>query len=227
MLNTIFDTILALKLTPFSFIACTVTSALLGAAIAFCYMKTCKRYTGSFVTTLAMIPAVVQVVIMMVNGNLGAGVAVAGAFSLVRFRSIPGTAKEIGCLFIALATGLATGMGYIAFAIVFVAIMCGINILYNKIGFGEKSSEGKKHLTIVLPENLDYTGIFTDVFKKYLSSLELLSVKTTNMGSLYKIQYEIKLKDPKKEKEFIDELRCRNGNLEITCAKAVYNQEIL
>lgn len=227
MLSTIFDTILTLKLTPFSFIACTLTSIVLGAAVAFCYMKTCKRYTGSFVTTLAMIPAVVQVVIMMVNGNLGAGVAVAGAFSLVRFRSIPGTAKEIGSIFVALATGLATGMGYIAFAIVFVAIMCGVTVAYGKIGFGEKSSDGKKRLTVVLPENLDYTSLFSDVFRKYLSSLELVSVKTTNMGSLYKIQYEIKLKDPKKEKEFIDELRCRNGNLEITCAKATFMQEIL
>ena len=227
MLSTIFDTILTLKLTPFSFIVCTLTSIGLGTAIAFTYMKTCKRYTGSFVTTLAMIPAVVQVVIMMVNGNLGAGVAVAGAFSLVRFRSIPGTAKEIGSIFIALATGLATGMGYIAFAIVFAAIMCGVSFAYGKIGFGEKSTDGKKRLTVVLPENLDYTSLFSDVFRKYLSSLELVSVKTTNMGSLYKIQYEIKLKDPKKEKEFIDELRCRNGNLEITCAKATFMQEIL
>lgn len=227
MLNTIFDTILTLKLTPFAFIVCTLTSIAIGAAIAFCYMKTSKRYTGSFVTTLAMIPAVVQVVIMMVNGNLGAGVAVAGAFSLVRFRSIPGTAKEIGFLFIALASGLATGMGYIAFSIIFVAVMCGVNIAYKQIGFGEKNSDGKKMLTVVLPENLDYTSLFMDIFRKYLSSLELVSVKTTNMGSLYKIQYEIKLKDPKKEKEFIDELRTRNGNLEITCAKATLTQELL
>ena len=227
MLSAIFDTILTLKLTPFAFVVCTLTSIGLGAAVAFTYMKTCKRYTGSFVTTLAMIPAVVQVVIMMVNGNLGAGVAVAGAFSLVRFRSIPGTAKEIGCLFFALATGLATGMGYIAFAIIFTAIMCGVSFMYDRIGWGEKSNEGKKRLTVVLPENLDYTNLFMEVFKKYLSSLELVSVKTTNMGSLYKIQYDIKLKDPRKEKEFIDELRTRNGNLEITCAKATMDQTIL
>lgn len=227
MLSAIFDTILTLKLTPFAFVVCTLTSIGLGAAVAFTYMKTCKRYTGSFVTTLAMIPAVVQVVIMMVNGNLGAGVAVAGAFSLVRFRSIPGTAKEIGYIFIALASGLATGMGYIAFALIFTAIMCGMSILYSVIGFGGRYVANKKTLTVVVPETLDYNGIFNDVFKKYLATHELINVKTTNMGSLFKLKYEITLKDPRKEKEFIDELRCRNGNLEIICAKAELSQEIL
>ena len=226
-MSGIFQSVLSLNISLFSFLACIITSIVIGAAISVTYMKTSKRYTNSFVVTLALLPSVVMVVIMMVNGNLGAGVAVAGAFSLVRFRSIPGTAKEIGCLFIALATGLATGMGYIAFAIIFTAIMCGVSFMYDRIGWGEKSNEGKKRLTVVLPENLDYTNLFMDVFKKYLSSLELVSVKTTNMGSLYKIQYDIKLKDPRKEKEFIDELRTRNGNLEITCAKATMDQTIL
>ena len=190
-------------------------------------MKTSKRYTNSFVVTLALLPSVVMVVIMMVNGNLGAGVAVAGAFSLVRFRSIPGTAKEIGYIFIALASGLATGMGYIAFALIFTAIMCGMSILYSVIGFGGRYVANIKTLTVVVPETLDYNGIFNDVFKKYLATHELINVKTTNMGSLFKLKYEITLKDPKKEKEFIDELRCRNGNLEIICSRAELSQEIL
>ncbi len=226
-MSKLFESVLTLTLTPGAFLLCTLVSILIGAGIAVAYMFSGKRYTGSFVTTLAMLPAIVQVVIMMVNGNLGAGVAVAGAFSLVRFRSIPGTAKEIGFIFIALASGLATGMGYVAFATIFTLIMCGMSIIYKVIGFGEKSTAGKKSLTIVIPEGLDYTGVFADVFKKHLTACELVSVKTTNMGSLFKLKYEIKLKNPKKEKEFIDELRCRNGNLEIICSKEGLNQDIL
>lgn len=223
----LFQSVIQLNLTFLSFLACMVTSLVIGLVIALIYMKTSSRYTNSFVVTLALLPAVVQIIIMMVNGNLGAGVAVAGAFSLVRFRSIPGTAKEIGYIFIALAAGLATGMGYIGFAIIFTLVMCGMAFLYHTIGFGGKNVSGKKTLTVVIPESLDYNGIFTDVFKKYLRSAELINVKTTNMGSLFKLKYEIALKDPKKEKEFIDELRTRNGNLEIICSRAEINQEIL
>ncbi len=226
-MSGIFQSVLSLNITFFSFLACILTSIAIGAAVAVTYMKTSKRYTNSFVVTLALLPAVVQVVIMMVNGNLGAGVAVAGAFSLVRFRSIPGTAKEIGYIFIALAAGLATGMGYIAFAIIFAAIMCLMSIVYELTGFGGKHVGHKKTLTVVIPESLDYTGVFDVVFKKYLSHCELINVKTTNMGSLFKLRYEIAFKDPSKEKEFIDELRCRNGNLEIICSRAELNQEIL
>lgn len=226
-MSAIFSSVITLNITLFSFMICILTSIAIGALVAFTYMKTSKRYTSSFVTTLAMLPAVVQVVIMMVNGNLGAGVAVAGAFSLVRFRSIPGTAKEIGYIFIALAAGLSTGMGYIAFAIIFAVMMCALGFIYTKLGFGGIHHGHKKNLTIVIPESLDYTGVFNDVFKIYLSSCELVNVKTTNMGSLFKLKYEVSFKDPKKEKEFIDELRTRNGNLEIICSRAELNQEIL
>lgn len=226
-MSGLFQSVLSLNITLFSFLACIITAIAIGAAISVTYMKTSHRYTNSFVVTLALLPAVVMVVIMMVNGNLGAGVAVAGAFSLVRFRSIPGTAKEIGYIFIALAAGLSTGMGYIAFSLIFTAIMCGMSILYNVVGFGGKHVANKKTLTVVVPESLDYNGIFNEVFRKYLSSHDLINVKTTNMGSLFKLKYEITLKDPRREKEFIDELRCRNGNLEIICARAEINQEIL
>ncbi|MDD6145827.1 MAG: DUF4956 domain-containing protein [Oscillospiraceae bacterium] len=227
MLSQIFESVIPSSLTPGSFAVCTLVSLLLGAVIALCYMKTGTRYTGSFVTTLAMLTTVVQIVIMMVNGNLGAGVAVAGAFSLVRFRSIPGTAREIGFIFVALACGLATGMGYVAFAVVFALIMCIISVIYKVVGFGERNAAGKKTLTVVVPENLDYTDIFNDIFETYLSFSDLISVKTTNMGSLFKLKYEIRLKDPKTEKQFIDALRCRNGNLEIICARDIYSQAIL
>lgn len=226
-MNGIFESVNSTSITVMSFFLCMLTSVVIGAAVAVTYMKTSKRYTNSFVVTLALLPAVVQVVIMMVNGNLGAGVAVAGAFSLVRFRSIPGTAKEIGYIFIALAAGLATGMGYIAFAVIFVAVMCLLSIIYNITGFGGKHVTNKKDLTVVIPESLDYTGVFDSVFKKYLTEWELVNVKTTNMGSLFKIKYEISFKDASKEKEFIDALRCKNGNLEIICSRAELNQEIL
>ena len=226
-MQAIFQSILTLNITFTSFIVCLITSIVIGFVVALTYMKTSKRYTNSFVVTLALLPAVVQIVIMMVNGNLGAGVAVAGAFSLVRFRSIPGTAKEIGFIFIALAAGLATGMGFIAFALIFTAVLCAMAFVYQIIGFGGKNISGKKKLTIVIPESLDYTGIFNDLFKKYLSSCELVNVKTTNLGSLFKLKYEIVFKDPRKEKAFIDELRTRNGNLEIICSKAELDQDIL
>ncbi len=226
-MQAIFQSILTLNITFTSFIVCLITSIVIGFVIAFSYMKTSKRYTNSFVVTLALLPAVVQIVIMMVNGNLGAGVAVAGAFSLVRFRSIPGTAKEIGFIFIALASGLATGMGFIAFALIFTAVLCAMSFVYHIIGFGGRNISGKKKLTIVIPESLDYTGVFNDIFRKYLSSCELVNVKTTNLGSLFKLKYEIVFKDSRKEKAFIDDLRTRNGNLEIICSKAELDQDIL
>lgn len=223
-MSTIFQSILTTTLTPATFFICTAVSVVLGLLIALCYMKTCKKHNAGFVTTIALLPAVVQIVIMLVNGNLGAGVAVAGAFSLVRFRSIPGTAREICMIFIALAAGLATGMGYLAFAVCFVIVTALLALVYAKLGLGEKASKGKKSLVIVIPETLNYTEVFDDLFREYTESNELVSVKTTNMGSLFKLSYEVKLKDASREKEFIDALRTRNGNLEIQCAKLPDNQ---
>ena len=167
-MQAIFQSILTLNITFGSFIVCLITSLVIGFAVAFTYMKTSKRYTNSFVVTLALLPAVVQIVIMMVNGNLGAGVAVAGAFSLVRFRSIPGTAKEIGFIFIALASGLATGMGFIWVAAVFTAIMVIFTLFYTLIGFG-KAKSADRELKITIPENIDYTNLFDDLMKKIAS----------------------------------------------------------
>lgn len=223
----IFQSVLSSSITPFSFFVCLLTSVLIGLAVSLVYIKTEKRYTSGFVVTLALLPAVVQIIIMMVNGNLGAGVAVAGAFSLVRFRSIPGTAKEIGAIFIALAAGLATGMGYVAFAAVFAVIMLLLLALYSALRLGARKNERKKELLIVIPESLNYTDAFGDLFEKYTDYCELVSVKTTNMGSLFKLKYEITLKKEGSEKEFIDKLRCRNGNLEIMCCRLAENGENL
>jgi len=163
---------------------------------------------------------VVCVVIMMVNGNVGTGVAVAGAFSLVRFRSVPGTAKEIGVLFLAMGVGLIAGMGYLAFAALFTVIMCAVFMLYNRLDFGaKKNAQAYKTLTITIPEELDYAGVFDEIFAQYTVSYELMTVKTTNMGSLFRLTYHIVLRDPAGEKEMIDKLRCRNGNLEIIVSR--------
>lgn len=205
------------------FLACIVVSLAIGIFLALVYTYK-SRYTKSFVVTLAMLPAVVCIVIMMVNGNVGAGVAVAGAFSLVRFRSVPGSAKEIGVIFLAMSAGLIAGMGYLAYAALFSVIMGLVTMFYHKIGFGNRHSEDReKTLRITIPEDLDYTGIFDDLFEKYAESVEVVSVKTTNMGSLFKLTYHLTLKEAAQEKAFIDDLRCRNGNLEISMSRQEVN----
>ncbi len=215
----LFDTELTSVICVTDFLLCVGFSLVLGLLMACAYMyKT--RYTKSFVITLAILPAVVCVVIMMVNGNVGAGVAVAGAFSLVRFRSVPGTAKEIGTLFLAMGAGLIAGMGYLGFSFLFTVILCSVFLLYNKIDFGaKKNAAAYKSIRIVIPEDLDYTGVFDDIFMAYTNSCELVNVKTTNMGSMFRLTYDVVLKDPAKEKELIDKLRCRNGNLEIDVSR--------
>lgn len=217
--NGLFDTEFTRVISVPDFLACVGASLVIGLIIAAAYIfKT--RYTKSFIVTLAILPAVVCVVIMMVNGNVGAGVAVAGAFSLVRFRSVPGNAKEIVALFLAMAAGLITGMGYIAFAFLFAVILSAILMLYSTLDFGaKKRTAAYKTIRITVPENLDYTGVFEEVLEKYTSAYELTSVKTTNMGSLFRLTYDVTLRDVTLERELIDELRCRNGNLEISVSK--------
>lgn len=219
----IFDTGTQAVITVPKFLLCILISLCIGIFLALVY--TCKsRYTKSFVITLATLPAVVCVVIMMVNGNVGAGVAVAGAFSLVRFRSVPGTAKEIGTIFLAMGAGLIAGMGYLGFAVLFALVMGLVLVLYQMSGIGDRRGGSKdRTLRITIPENLDYTGAFDDLFERYTDASEVVSVKTTNMGSLFKLTYNVTLKDLSKEKEFIDELRCRNGNLEISMSRQEVN----
>lgn len=215
----LFDTNATTVISLTDFLLCLGVSIIIGLFMAFAYMYKTK-YTKSFVVTLALLPAVVCVVIMMVNGNIGTGVAVAGAFSLVRFRSIPGTAKEIGTLFLAMGAGLIAGMGYLGYAVLFTLIMCLVFVAYNKLSFGaRKNADTYKTLRITIPEDLDYTGVFDEVFEEYTSSCELVNVKTVNMGSMFRLTYDVTLKNPKKEKELIDKLRCRNGNLEITVSR--------
>ena len=215
----IFDSEFTTVIGVGDFMRCLGAAIALGLLLAFAYMHR-TRYTKSFVVTLALLPAVVCVVIMLVNGNVGTGVAVAGAFSLVRFRSVPGSAKEICALFLAMGTGLIAGMGYLGFAVLFTVVMGLMFLLYNRLDFGTKKNDVIfKTLNITIPEDLDYSNIFEDVFATYTRSWELVRVKTTNMGSMFKLTYSVELKDIALEKEMIDSLRCRNGNLEIVVSK--------
>lgn len=203
--------------TAESLLFCTLVALALGVVIALAYMYK-NVYTKSFVVTLTLLPALVQLVIMLVNGNLGTGVAVLGAFSLIRFRSVPGSAREILCIFFAMALGLACGMGYLVIAALFALALGAALVLLSVTKFGEPK-DTEKDLKIVIPENLDYNGLFDDLFEKHTKGAELIRVKTTNMGSLYELQYRIRLNSGVVEKEFIDEMRCRNGNLNITCGR--------
>ena len=217
MLNLFESIIPSTGITPSIFIILVLVSLFLGGVFAL--VHTYKNdYTKSFVMTLAILPAVVSVVILMVNGNIGAGVAVAGAFSLVRFRSAPGTAREIVSLFVAMGLGLIMGMGYVGYAALF-TVLIGLALLcYSKFGSDTRKSL-RKNLKITIPENLNYTDVFDEILEKYTSSYRLKQVKTSNMGSLFKLSYEVVLKDITTEKNFIDELRTRNGNLEISVSE--------
>ena len=215
----LFDTDLTAVISVTDFLLCLGASLVIGILMAFAYMYR-TRYTKSFVVTLALLPAVVCVVIMMVNGNVGTGVAVAGAFSLVRFRSVPGTAKEICTLFLAMGAGLIAGTGYLGFAVLFTVVMCIMFVLYNRLDFGTKKNAATfKTFTITIPEDLDYSGIFDDIFSEFTTSHDLVRVKSTNMGSMFKLTYNVMLRDVTREKEMIDKIRCRNGNLEIAVSK--------
>ena len=215
----IFDSDLTAVISVTDFLLCLGTALAIGVIMALSYMYR-TRYTKSFVVTLALLPAVVCVVIMMVNGNVGTGVAVAGAFSLVRFRSVPGTAKEICMLFLAMGAGLIAGMGYLGYALLFAVIMSLVFLLYHLMDFGTaRNAAIFKTCTITIPEDLNYTEVFDDIFARYTRSYELIRVKTTNMGSMFRLTYQVELRDPSREKEMIDQLRCRNGNLEIAVSR--------
>lgn len=215
----IFDTDMTGVIAVSDFLLCVGCALAIGLILAVCYMYR-TRYTKGFVAALAMLPAVVCVVIMMVNGNVGTGVAVAGAFSLVRFRSVPGSAKEICVIFLAMGTGLVVGMGYLGYGFLFAIVLGAVTVLYSRLDFGSaRRNERYKTLHITIPEDLDYTDVFEPVLREYASASELVEVRTTNMGSLFRLTYNLTLRSAGKEKELIDKLRCRNGNLEITVSR--------
>ena len=200
----------------------SLVSIILGAIIAASFNFRNKKSKG-FLMTLSVLPFIVQIVIMLVNGNVGTGVAVMGAFSLVRFRSVPGNAKDICSIFLAMAAGLATGTMHLILASLAVIVVCTLNVVYTLIP-DSGSAGAEKELTVLIPEGLDYASVFDDIFENYTTQNELTQVKTVNMGSLYKLKYTIKLKDKTKEKEMLDEIRVRNGNLEVICSRSRSNE---
>ncbi len=232
MFDSVFSTILTTSdsgtatLTPSSFLICSLASIILGVVIALVYMYKNKA-SKSFVVTVALLPLVVQMVIALVNGNIGAGIAVMGVFNLVRFRSIPGSAKDIGTVFMAMAIGLATGMGYISLAIAFTVIVSIANIVMTLSPLGGKVEMDKKLLKVTVPEDMDFESVFNDVFERYTRSASLVSAKTTNMGSLYQLSYEVELKHASIMKQFMDEIRLLNGNLSVQCSKFIETKESL
>ena len=226
MLSNIFTSIITSgQFTAAQFGVVTLVSLLCGIVIAVAYSvkNKCSR---SFIVTLILLPAIVELVILLVNGNIGAGVAVAGAFSLVRFRSAPGRGQEITSIFLAMAVGLATGMGYVGVAILFTFVISLINLLLNVLKVGAEN-ENHRTLKIMVPENLDYEGKFEDIFDKYLSSYTYEEVKTSNMGSLYKLTLSVVTKPGVSTKAFLDDLRTRNGNLDISLGREIDNMETL
>ena len=212
-----FESVINGNLNISSAFICIISAVILGLIISLVHMKT-SRYSKNFIITLAVLPILVSVIMVMVNGNLGTGIAIAGAFSLVRFRSMPGNAKEIMSVFFAMTIGIAIGAGYVVFACIITLVVSLMIILLTLIKYGDNNNKYKR-LDIVVPETLDYDTMFDEIFNKYVDKYELIRIKTTNLGSLYELKYDITLKDKIREKDFIDDLRVRNGNLKISIHK--------
>ena len=222
-----FDSVIGTEgLTAASALICTGASLVLGFIAAMLYRLKNRNASKNLMISLVVLPILVQAVIMLVNGSIGAGIAVMGAFNLIRFRSTPGNSRDICYIFYAMGIGLATGMGYIGFAVL-IAVVVGLAlVLLSFIPLFEKSS-GARLLRVTIPENMDYSGCFDDIFSEYCSKASLIQVKSTSMGTLFELRYEIFEKDLKREKEMIDKIRCRNGNLTISCGLLPENRDEL
>ena len=219
-----FNSVIPTAMTLSAFLICIFAALILGVLTALVFSFR-NRHSGSLILALAVLPPIVTLVIMMVNGNIGAGLAVAGTFSLVRFRSAPGTAREICGLFMSTAIGITCGMGYIGIAAVFFLVMAAFAAVLSLFRFGGGHA-CERELKVTIPENLDYDGLFDDLFQKYTRFAHLERVRTTNMGTLYELDYRIVLKGEQVPKAFLDELRCRNGNLNIVCGRVATKETL-
>ena len=222
MLDGLFASLYGDTATASMFLLSAAVALVLGGVIALVSRRT-NNGSDSLFGALIFLPFLVQLVIMLVNGSVGTGVAVMGAFSLIRFRSAPGSAQDIAVIFLAMTVGLACGMGYIGLAVLATLVVCGISLIRYSLPSGHGGAN--RDLKITIPEDMDYTDLFDDLFDSYTSQHTLTSVKTANMGSLFNLKYRIRLKDVKREKAFLDDLRCRNGNLEIACAHVSAGKE--
>ena len=223
MFNNIFDST-ATGQTIKTVLICAGVALLLGIALAITHLKT-SRTTKGFLTTLATLPILVMAVMIMINGNLGTSIAILGAFSLIRFRSLQGDAKELLSIFFAMMIGLACGMGHVLFAAIITVISILAILFFSYTHFLEPNRK-ERVLKIVIPEDLDYEEVFNDIFAKYTSKAELVRMKTMNMGSLYKLTYDITLKNGVKEKAFLDEIRVKNCNLKVLLSHPCLDEEI-
>ena len=224
-MSNIWGSIFVGSLTLGQFLLAICTSMILGLALSFVFMFR-NTYTKSFVTALILIPAVETVVIMLVNDNLGVGLSVAGSFALIRFRSVKGNAKELVAVFIAMTIGIICGTGYVAIATVFTVLLSVVMLVITLTNFGEMS-DNERTLKITVPESMNYDKVFDAILSEYTSSYRLDSIKTLTLGSLFRLDYKVTLKNPDLTKKMIDELRTRNGNLEIACSRPSTDREEL
>ena len=223
MFNTIFSNATTGQSIT-TILICSAVAILLGLAVAITHMKTTQTTKG-FLVALTVLPLLVMAVMIMINGNLGTSIAILGAFSLIRFRSIGGTAKDLLSVFFAMMIGLALGMGHVLFATIISAIAIIAILLFSFTRILEPNSN-ERVLKVVIPDDFDYDEVFNDIFKKYTSYSKLIRMKTMNMGSLYKLTYSVKMKNGVKEKEFLDEIRVRNCNLKVLLSEPCYEEEI-
>ncbi|MCR4567634.1 MAG: DUF4956 domain-containing protein [Pseudobutyrivibrio sp.] len=200
----------------------SLVAGVLGLIISLTYMNTGKN-SKNFARTLIILPILVSIVMIVVNGNLGTSLAVVGAFSLVRFRSLQGSSRDIGFIFFSMSIGIVCSVGLLPLAAILTLIICAIHFILNVCGYASLGAE-EKDLKITIPENLDYSDIFDDIFDQFTVSHKMLIVRTTNMGSMYEINYRVRLKDDSKEKEFLDSIRTRNGNLTVICGRCDINE---
>lgn len=223
MFNTIFDNA-STGQSITTILICSGMAILLGLAVAITHMKTTQTTKG-FLVALTVLPLLVMAVMIMINGNLGTSIAILGAFSLIRFRSIGGTAKDLLSIFFTMMIGLALGMGHVLFAVIIsvIAILAILLFSYSRI---LEPNPSERVLKVIIPDDLDYDEVFADIFKKYTSRSKLVRMKTMNMGSLYKLTYNIKMKRNVKEKDFLDEIRVKNCNLKVLLSEPCCEEEI-
>jgi len=227
MLDSLFASSIGDTLTLPAMLGALGVALLLGLGISLIYLRTHKDegYSASFVVTLIMLPAIISVIIMLIGNNVARAFSLAGAFSLIRFRSAPGDPKDIAYVFFSVAVGLACGMGYLAYAAVFAIVLCLAMAILHTIHFGHPKS-AHMQLKITIPEDLNFQGLFDDILEHYTNSWSLKRIKTTDFGTLFEVVYTLRMKDSADQKKFIDELRCRNGNLNITLTLKEYEDKV-
>lgn len=227
MLETIISSTTGESFTLVNALLIIISSIILGLAISLAYMKTHKRegYTSGFTVTLIMLPVIIAIIILLVGNNVARAFSLAGAFSIIRFRSAPGDPKDITYVFFTLAVGLTCGMGYVGYAFIFTLILCALVVILDMTRFAIPRTKTSK-LKITIPEDLNYDGIFDDILNKYTNSWNIETIKTRDFGSLFEIHYIIHMKLDVDQKKFIDELRCKNGNLNISLNFAGFEEKV-